>query len=112
VVFPLLVVILILLILFTKLGNIFGGLKSTGMALIISGIIAFVSESILYVFINSFQGIQNYTIFLGFSGINADIVKMITLQRGNVFLFYWGLTSFGTLTLGLILILVARTFRR
>jgi hypothetical protein len=112
VVFPILVAILFLLVLFVNRKNIFSGIKLTGLALLIPGIVAFVIESILYVVFNSLQGIQNYTIFLGFSGTKADIVKMATLQMGNIFLFYWGLTSFGTLTLGLILILVARVFGR
>lgn len=112
VVFPILVAILFLLVLFVNRKNIFSGIKLTGLALLIPGIVAFVIESILYVVFNSLQGIQNYTIFLWFSGTKADIVKMVTLQMGNIFLFYWGLTSFGTLTLGLILILVARVFRR
>jgi hypothetical protein len=112
IVFPLLDAILILLILFINRKNRVVGFKSTGMALLIPGIIAFVFENILYIVFSSFQGIQNYTIFLGFSGGSADVVKMITLQSGNVFLFYWGITSFGILTLGLVLILVARAFKR
>ncbi len=112
VIFPIFAAVIILLILVIEYKNILAGVKFIGMALFISGIIAFASESILYVFINSFQGIQNYTMFLGFSGTTADIVKIVTLQMGNAFLFYWGLASFGILTLGLILILVARVFKR
>ena len=112
VIFPILAAVIILLILVIDHKTILAGVKLIGMALLIPSIIAFVSESILYIVFNSFQGIQNYTIFLGFSGTNADIVKIVTLQMGNVFLFYWGLTSFGILTLGLILILVARVFKR
>jgi hypothetical protein len=87
-------------------------LKTCGMAFLIPGIAAFIIEIFFFILFNSIQGIQNYSIFLGFAGSSAEIVKMGTMQVGNVFLFYLGVTAFGILTLGLVLILVARVFRR
>jgi len=112
VVIPILVSVFILGILFIYRKDKLKGVKSIGLALLIPGIIAFVFESVLYVALNSIQRIQNYSTFLGFSGISAEIVKMIIMQKGNVFLFYWGITAFGILTLGLVLILVARVLKR
>jgi hypothetical protein len=112
VVLPIIISFLVLWILFIQGNFLLPGVKSIGLALLISGSITFVCESILYIVINSFQGIQNYRLFLGLSGNSADVAKMLALQSGDVFLFYWGMTSFGILTLGLVLILVARVLEQ
>ncbi len=109
---PVFIVTTILLTLYMNRKRIWECLKPLGFTLLIAGAVAFISEIILNLVYNLSQQIPAYSEFLGFSGEEAEIVKMITLQTGNIFLFYWGMTAFGILTLGLVLIMVSRVFSK
>jgi len=109
---PILVGILLLIIFYLNRKNIVFAIRQFGLVVLLSGLAALALESVLFILVFSFLGNRTYTVFLGLSGNNAQFLEMITEQMGNVFLFYWGTISFGLITLGLILTLIARVFKR
>ncbi len=86
--------------------------RKIGKILLFTGLTSFALESFLYVLLNSNPRFQQFSNFIGFSGNSAGEINNIFLQVGNVFVFYVGVTAFGILTLGLVLILLTGVLKQ
>ena len=110
--FPIIVLVLLFFVLFLNRRNLMDAARKIGKILLFTGLTSFALESFLYVLLNSNPRFQQFSNFIGFSGNSAGEINNIFLQVGNVFVFYVGVTAFGILTLGLVLILLTGVLKQ